>query len=46
MGLLGSCQGSLPFSMKLWHQSHAKVSFRGAAPEKRNLRLRQLQKLF
>lgn len=43
VGLLGSCQGPLPFSVKLWHQSHAKVSFRGTALEKRNLRLQQPQ---
>lgn len=35
MGLLGSCQGSLPFSVKLWHQRHAKVSFRGRTREQK-----------
>lgn len=35
MGLLGSCQGSLPFSVKLWHQRRTKVSFRGHTREQK-----------
>lgn len=35
MGLLGSCQGSLPFSVKLWHQRRAKVSFQGRTREQK-----------